>query len=86
MVLRDLNANASRNVGLRSFRYQRFDTSFFLNLRVHSYIWDLVHQTHSANLSATIFDVREQLVSVLFFDHNNNVEFVDLLYKLQITN
>ena len=30
MVLRDLNANASRNVGLRSFRYQRFDTRFFL--------------------------------------------------------
>jgi len=40
----------------------------------------------SANLSARIFDVREQLVSVLFFDHNNNVEFVDLLCKLQITN
>ena len=48
--------------------------------------WDFVHQTHSAKLSTRIFDVREQLVSVLFFDHNNNVEFVDLLYKLQITN
>ena len=42
--------------------------------------WEaIVNQALSATHSARIFAVCEQLVPVLFFDHSNNVEFVDLL-------